>query len=629
MKRKIAVLTSGWSVDFVIEFIKGMQIACQENKVDLYIFSCYKFYELNGDNNLTGFAIFDLINYKDFDGVVIMPNLFNDQNMVKREYERIKKSGVPAVAVSEPLDGFHYICSYNQETLKELIEHLITKHQIKDFAFIGGPLNNLGAESNYTAFVETMKKYNIQVNPDNLYLDGDWTETFAYKKASEIFSKKTLPQAIVCINDFAALAVNRAALEHGIRIPEDLKVIGFDNIKISQKIIPSLSTVDLQVQEMGKEAVNVLVEKPLKPTVKNVCAKTIYGQSCGCANKITTEQMLYSLSYSTKIDDSQRFTSQLRHMEDVFIQEESVQDLCKGLQHYFELRHTYEGKDFAVLIKDEVVKTIDSEKKENSESVTYGKKMDIMVNIQNGVPVAGGSISTSQLIPNNMISDKPSMYLFMPIFNQQYLHGYYVAKDNSILLENKNGYNWTRNFGANIEKFRQTYIYREISKKMEILSTKDSLSDLLNRAGLERFANPLFVSNNKNNISTEILFVDINDMKIINDQYGHLHGDLAVKTVADTINKVIPSTYLAVRYGGDEFVIVGPKKNKKDFCKIITDTLAENVKKMSLPYEITVSLGEKVFNPNEQNDLMEAIKVVDEIMYKNKTEYHKNKKTLK
>lgn len=623
MKKKFAVLTSGWSIDFLTVFLEGLQSAAEENNIDLYIFTVYKYAEPNGDSNTTGFAIFDAIDYKKFDGIIIMPNLFNDDERVKIEHKRILESGVPAVSINQKLDGIHFINSDNHNTYKDLVKHLIEQHYLSDFAFIGGPIGNPGAESNYLAFKEALEEKDIPINPDNIYLDGDWSYKFGYEQATKILSKDRIPEAIVCVNDWAALAACNVAEINGFDIPDDVMIVGFDNISFASTTIPSISTVDMNGFLMGVEAINILLEKPSKITTKTIPAKIHLRQSCGCITDITKKQIKYSQCYFQEIDKSQRFASQLRHMEDVFITTDSLDELCNCLQEYFKKRHFFEGPDFAILIKDDVVNSLRNLKEKQKQSISYGKIMNILVNLQDGVPAERGIIDTAQLIPKNMMSEKSCIYLFLPIFSQTYLHGYYVSKNFLHLLDNKSAYNWTRNIGSAIEKFRQTSVYRIMSEELRIISTKDALSGLLNRTGMETYAINLFENNIKENNKTEIIFIDINNMKIINDKYGHLHGDLAVKTVAESIRTAIPENYLAIRYGGDEFVVIGKfNSTVKDVSQTIKDDLMNRTTKMSLPYALTISSGQKIFNSDYDLNLSKAIDEVDELMYKNKSKYH-------
>lgn len=626
MKKKIAFIASGWSVDYILTAISGMQQACKKANADLYVFSAYKFSEPDGTDNKTGFAVFDLIDLEEFDGIVFAPNLLNDDETANAIAEKIIAFGTPTVAISQPILNFPFIKSINHGAYKSLIDHLIEKHNCKTFAFIGGPDDNSGADSNYSAFLESLKNHNIEVQQDNLYLNGDWSFEFAGKAAESILSKETLPDAVVCINDTAAMGFIEKAFEKGVNIPEDIKVIGFDDLDIAHKVTPSLTTINLNTKKVGAMAVDFLLGNLDENTPLEVTAKALYRQSCGCEKEPKKEQMIFTHGYARKFDETSRFTSQLRHLEDVFIRHETIDGLSMNLQSFFEKRNFFEGKNFAILLKEDVIENLNNEKSLDSSSYRYGKKMNILANIQNGKAAPRGIINTKDLIPENMRSEESAVYCVLPIFNQKFLHGYYVSKNNLNLITDKRAYNWTRNFGTIIEKFRQTSVYRSMSEQLRELSTKDALSGLLNRQGLDTFANELFISNNSNKINTEIIFVDINNMKIINDKHGHLHGDLAIKTVAETIRKEIPADYLAVRYGGDEFVIVGPAYANEDLCKRIKNKLVEKSKSMSLPYKLTASFGQKIFAPKEKTYLLDAIKEVDEMMYIEKEKFHKKGK---
>lgn len=624
--KKFAFFTAGWSVDYILSLIKGMQKACKEEHADIYVFSSYRFIEPDGTPNTTSFAIYDLVNFKDFDGIIYTPNLLNDDEKAHLLYQRILRSKIPAISISTPLDGFNFISSDNHNYYKELIDHLIVKHNRRKFIFIGGPSGNPGAESNLQAYKEVLQEHNIPVIDSNIYLNGDWTTEFAYNHTKKIFSDEDTdnwPDAIVCVNDWGAIGASRAITEKGLQVPQDVSVIGFDDIDFAKVVVPSISTVSTNAQKMGYEAVKLLIENPETPETKIVPSKIHYRQSCGCDIRITTEQALYSQATPHLLDESQRFTSQLRHLEDVFIEHETIEALSMNLQSYFEKRHTFEGKNFAILLKEEVIKNINTNKTYDRSSAIFGENERIIAHIENGKIAQRGTIKTRDLVPPSMIDENGgSLFIFLAIYNQKYLHGYYVAKNTTSMLENKNGYNWTRNFGAIIEKFRQTLIYRTMSEQLRVLSTKDALSGLFNRAGLDTFAVELFQMNNEEHTPTEIIFIDINNMKTINDKYGHLHGDLAVKTVAESIRNAIPNNYIAVRYGGDEFIAMGPVNTELNVSENIKKELKDKTTTMSLPYKLTVSLGAKVFRPNEKTYLLDAIKEVDEIMYENKTAFH-------
>ena len=114
-------------------------------------------------------------------------------------------------------------------------------------------------------------------------------------------------------------------------------------------------------------------------------------------------------------------------------------------------------------------------------------------------------------------------------------------------------------------------------------------------------------------------------MKHINDQFGHLHGDLAVKTVSAAVLETVPRNWLCIRYGGDEFLVVGNSKNYngEDYCSKIKERLAAKTSVMHLPYNLSASVGTYSVPANSNLTLEEAVENVDNIMYEQKQAFHK------
>ena len=234
-------------------------------------------------------------------------------------------------------------------------------------------------------------------------------------------------------------------------------------------------------------------------------------------------------------------------------------------------------------------------------------------------------INTRDLIPAKMKSEVSTTFMFLPIYHHSYVHGYYVTKNNLAMIDNRCGYIWSRTLGTSIEHFRKKNMYKQMSQQYLKLSTRDALSGALNRQGLDKLAKPYYAQNKKNGLTTVLFFVDINKMKHINDQFGHLHGDLAVKTVAAAAIETVPRNWLVIRYGGDEFLIVGNSKNYngEDYCTQIKERLAAKTSVMHLPYNLTASVGTYSVPANSNLTLEQAVENVDNIMYEQKQAFHK------
>ncbi len=108
--------------------------------------------------------------------------------------------------------------------------------------------------NDFTAIV-----FKIKFSPD-LIIHSDFTEKDAYEKMNALLAQGIKPKAIFSGNDEMAIGILRAAREHNISIPDELKIIGFDNIRESERTTPALSTVTHQKFEMGVKAAEVLFD---------------------------------------------------------------------------------------------------------------------------------------------------------------------------------------------------------------------------------------------------------------------------------------------------------------------------------------------------------------------------------
>ena len=122
-----------------------------------------------------------------------------------------------------------------------------------------------------------------------------------------------------------------------------------------------------------------------------------------------------------------------------------------------------------------------------------------------------------------------------------------------------------------------------------------------------------------------VMFVDINYMKRINDQFGHLHGDNAIKTVAESIKSVLKKDWIAVRFGGDEFLLIATDCDMDQAAQVRRDILSYlDIKNYdgSQPYTISASCGYVITNPDIPSNLQEYVKEADNLMYQIKQEVH-------
>ena len=626
MKRRIAVLACGWCTYFLKDFVKGMQRAVEGKNIDIYLFNTYNYTEYSGFPNYSGASIFNLIHYEDFDGVIILADLIGNVRILEKERLKILKAGKPAISINKKMDGICCLRIDNYTGMYDLIDHMVKMHGITDLAYVTGKESAVDFSERYKAFTEVLKDNNIPLDINQIYNIEYSDYHCAYRFFDEfVKSGKQMPKCFVCSNDLIALGLLKVCFENNINVPEQVKIIGFDDILETQSTLPSITSVKNNADMLGAEAINRL-ELGINPAqLLKLKSTPVYRQSCGCHYLAAKDQGRIILDILDDTNKKEEFNTQIEVIGEIFAEAADVFTLLTNVENFLVKSHSFEGSDFCIFMKSDWTSVLINSAENLPQNLSYGTQVQAICSVQDNKKYLREMINTRDLIPEKMKSDKSSIFMFLPIYHHSYVHGYYVTKDNLSMIDNRYGYIWARNLGTSIEHFRKKNMFKQMSQQYLRLSTKDALSGMLNRQGLDKLAKPFYAQNKKNGLTTVLFFVDINKMKHINDQFGHLHGDLAVKTVSAAVLETVPRNWLCIRYGGDEFLVVGNSKNYngEDYCTQIKERLLSKTSVMHLPYTLSASVGTYSVPSNSNLTLEQAVEAVDNIMYEQKQAFHK------
>lgn len=155
---------------------------------------------------------------------------------------------------------------------------------------------------------------------------------------------------------------------------------------------------------------------------------------------------------------------------------------------------------------------------------------------------------------------------------------------------------------------------------LQNLSLSDELTGLLNRRGFLSLAPKHVKIAERANWELLVFFIDLDELKAINDNYGHPEGDKALRTVATVLRETFRTSDVVARIGGDEFIVLAINASDASI-DTITARLQENVERCNhngTQYRVSISYGVARFNPQEQATLDEMIAQADRALYANK-----------
>jgi diguanylate cyclase (GGDEF)-like protein len=168
----------------------------------------------------------------------------------------------------------------------------------------------------------------------------------------------------------------------------------------------------------------------------------------------------------------------------------------------------------------------------------------------------------------------------------------------------------------------QLRIYNDSLKR---ISEIDTMTGLYNRFGYENKAIPIYEDSVRGETMLMVMFIDINLMKRINDVFGHMNGDAAIRLTASAIKSNLKGDWIGVRFGGDEFLVIGSVKTPEE-AEELKNAINSNIDKVNKdgvwPFRLSISSGYILSDKETKKTLSEYIKDADNLMYETKKKLH-------
>jgi len=208
---------------------------------------------------------------KQVDGIIIT----QWSTLFSKELEKIiKESDVPIVSIDR--EGGKSCVDFDDfDSAYRAVSYLVTQGHTK-IAHITGDLRTYSAQKRYEGYLQCLADNNIEVSKKWVY-EGEFTLKSGYAGMTEILKSPSFPTAIFAANDVIAIGAYDAIAEHGLSIPDDISIMGHDDISFASIVRPKLTTMNIPRSEMGESCVNalhaLLGKKPKKPEIGTFSSK--------------------------------------------------------------------------------------------------------------------------------------------------------------------------------------------------------------------------------------------------------------------------------------------------------------------------------------------------------------------
>ncbi|MDE6132788.1 MAG: GGDEF domain-containing protein, partial [Oscillospiraceae bacterium] len=186
---------------------------------------------------------------------------------------------------------------------------------------------------------------------------------------------------------------------------------------------------------------------------------------------------------------------------------------------------------------------------------------------------------------------------------------------------------WIKYVCVSLESLRRHRNLMYLYKKMEDNAVTDLLTGIYNRNGFNLYTEDIIKSVKSKDENLIVILGDMNNLKYINDTFGHIEGDFAIKSVADAFKKVCGDGLSCFRIGGDEYVLIGGTTSTEEEIDKISASIVRHLKIVNdtadKPYSISVSIGSFFGSPDEFDTIEKPIAIADEKMFEAKQKFKK------
>ncbi|MBN3490407.1 LacI family DNA-binding transcriptional regulator [Acholeplasma equirhinis] len=191
---------------------------------------------------------------KKVDGVYIVVGNYNDKGI-----EELIGSEIPVVSTDMVLKGLKAVVSDNDHAVKSILEYSVQKLNKKKIGMVVGPQQSKAFEQRFNAYKKYMNAFNLPINEKHIVYAQGFGFTSGYQATLNLLGNEDLPEVLFVSSDEISLGVLKAFQDHKIDVPNQIQVIGFDDIPVARYVTPSLTTMMQDRKILGETAAKTLL----------------------------------------------------------------------------------------------------------------------------------------------------------------------------------------------------------------------------------------------------------------------------------------------------------------------------------------------------------------------------------
>ena len=622
-RKIIGVCLTKCEDDFRTDYLSALHKSAEELGYKIIAFNSLRDLYYSDEHDKGSSSVFDIVNYSILDALIILGETIFDSAVKETLISDARRNGVPVILIHEEHEGCFCVVSDYTEAYTKVIDHIIKEHGVKSPCFIGGRADT-ASDPDTVLRLKCVKKAfadNGMTFPDDRVYYGEyWSVPAIQIVQDKILKLPELPDAVICANDTMAMAVCEELQEHGIKVPEDMVVTGFDGLKSAEYFIPRLTTCREDIDGLAELTMKLVIESSegkAAPGVYYDKYTPYIGESCGCRNDATINYRERALSMYRLAQEMQNHEGHIYTWVDSILESDSIRSLSAALRDYIlpnsdvclfdSFMLTALGKNFSEKLKSQTDRDL---------FVISSMSVDYSVGKQHKFP------STDMIPDLHEWLDDDTLCIITPIFVGSEVCGYYTVKTNSVIDTSRKVFRVSKTMNIAFGSLLNKLLKRSMQTSMQNAMFIDSLTGLPNLKGLSKWFDTFQASPENHEKTIMVSIYAIPQYKFIYENYGIEDIDEAVKFVADALVFANKDNGYIARTADDEFIIV----NYVDSENEVSDLINEAVRiffgviegfnnNSSKDYFLEVNCGCTVANAGWSGTLRSFMKLANAEMY--------------
>lgn len=611
-----------------MKFLGALRRACTKKGYFPIVFCANSDSPEDDEEAIAERQLFDLCRYTNLCSLVILTETLKNEGLRQQIVEIGRQRQIPVFSLDGRLDGCYNLVLDYHSGFDDIVRHVLEEHGAKCVNMIAGFRGNSFSEERIAIYRKVLEEHGIPYEEERVGYGDFWDRPTKKVVKQFLESDLPMPEAIVCANDSMAIAACSVLKENGYKVPQDIIVTGFDGLQNGKYHTPMLATCDPDYEDSLK-FIFQQIERAEESGKREPCDfeikfRMIPSQSCGCQPERYYDRNGIISTLFEDVGDCSWHNLAMNQMVTSVSDKQNLMDIAPNLPEFVKM---WSDHSHFACVKEELLDSSEIPGK-------YSRMITILRGDKQVFEEPGERFDITEFMPQYreilQSGNETGVLIVRQLNSGVNVYGYIVEgfkklderrlqRCNEFAMFLAHSINTVlRNYKVNELTNNLTEAYNKVSA----LYLLDAMTGIYNRRGFYQKLDERLQECSGEKKYLHLVSVDMDGLKYINDNFGHVEGDFAITSMAKAMVQTGGEDAICARFGGDEFVcalLTDTADEKKDEWYRMINRNVQNIPGVSgKPYPIGASVGIVCQPVSDQLDTEAMIQSADKKMYEDK-----------